>query len=292
EHTAPFETAAAIVETGTGASRPREIAILCGRDGKLLSFDPGTGALLWEVPVDGEMRSPPAAADGVLVVATSANKVLAVEPETGAFLWSRGRPAPTGLTVMGHSRAMVNDGIVYAAFSDGYAEAYVLEDGRGMWSRPLSLRGGDFVDSDADPVIADGRLFVASYSDGIYALDPRDGSTLWNRNVPAITSLGVHGKTVLAGSADGWLWGIAPEAGELEYRTRLPVGTVSRMIVLGDAAMMTAGDGIFLVLDARNGKPLQATMLGGTLAGEPVIAGDELALIAGMGDVVVMRRHR
>lgn len=292
EHTAPFETAATIVETGTGRGRPTEVAVLSGRDGKLLAVDPTSGKLLWEVPMDGEMRSPPVAAQGLLVIATSTNKVFAVDPADGNFVWSRGRPAPTGLTVMGHARATEHDGIIYAAFSDGYAEAYVLEDGRGMWSRPLSLRGGDFVDSDADPVIADGKLFVASYSDGIYALDPRDGSTLWTRNAQAVTSLAVHDHTVIAGSSDGWVWGLTPASGELEYRVRLPVGTVSRMVVVGDAAMMTAGDGIFVVLDARNGKPLQATMLGGTVASEPVLAGDELAVISALGDIVVMRRHR
>ena len=288
EHTAPFETAATIVTS----KRSREIAILGGRDGKLLAFEPKTGTLLWEVPLDGDMRAPPFGAEGLLVVSTSTNKVVAVEPETGAFLWSRGRPAPTGLTVMGHARATVYNGIVYAAFSDGYAEAYVLEDGRGMWSRPLSLRGGDFVDSDADPVIADGRLFVASYSDGIYALDPRDGTTLWTRNAQSVTSLGVHGKTVIAGSADGWVWGLEPTAGELQYRLKLPVGSVSRMVVAGDAAMMTAGDGMFLVLDARNGKPMQATALGGTVASEPVLAGDDVAVVSALGDIVVMKRHR
>jgi len=289
-HGAPFETAATIVDLGTGGTRGMELVLLGGRDGKLLAFEVGTGKLRWQIPIDGDMRSPPRRIGSELLVTTSTNKVYVLDPSTGAVRWTRGRPAPTGLTVLGHARAFEQDGIVYASFSDGYAEAYALEDGRGMWSRPLSLRGGDFIDSDADPVVINGRVFVASYSDGIYALEPRDGTTAWTKGAQAVTSLGAHGETLLAASADGWLWGLAATTGDMLFRTRLPIGSPSRPLVTGDAVIMTGGEGLFLVFDARNGKPLQATAVGGLVAGEPVLAGDHIALISSLGYVVVMRR--
>ncbi len=289
-HTAPFETSATIVDVGPGDGRGLELALLGGRDGKLLAFEVATGKLHWMIPIDGDMRAPPRRVGDVVLVTTSTNKVYVVDPATGEVLWTRGRPAPTGLTVLGHARAAEHDGIIYASFSDGYAEAYALDDGRGMWSRPLSLRGGDFVDADADPVIIDGRVFVASYSDGIYALDPRDGTTIWTKNAQAVTSLGAHGSTLLASSADGWFWGLDAMTGDLLYRTKLPIGSPSRPIVAGDAVIMSGGESLFLVFDATNGKPLQATALGGITASEPVLAGDHLAVISSSGDVIVMRR--
>jgi outer membrane protein assembly factor BamB len=289
-HGAPFETAAAIVDLGSGGVRGMELALLGGRDGKLLAFEVGTGKLRWEIPIDGDMRSPPRRIGNELLVTTSTNKVYVLDPSTGAVRWTRGRPAPTGLTVLGHARAFEQDGIVYAAFSDGYAEAYALEDGRGMWSRPLSLRGGDFIDADADPVVINGRVFVASYSDGIYALEPRDGTTAWTKAAQAVTSLGAHDNKLLAASADGWFWGLDATTGDLLFRARLPIGPPSRPIVAGDAVIMTGGEGLFLVFDATNGKPLQATAMGGIVASEPVLAGDHLALISSLGYVVVMRR--
>ncbi len=289
-HGAPFETAANIVDLGTSGVRGMELALLGGRDGKLLAFEVGTGKLRWEIPIDGDMRSPPRRIGSELLVTTSTNKVYVLDPATGAVRWTRGRPAPTGLTVLGHARAYEQDGIVFAAFSDGYAEAYALEDGRGMWSRPLSLRGGDFIDSDADPVVINGRVFVASYSDGIYALESRDGTTAWTKAATAVTSLGAHGDTLLAASADGWFWGLSSATGDLLFRARLPIGPPSRPIVAGDAVIMTGGESLLLVFDAKNGKPLQATAMGGIVASEPVLAGDHLALISSLGDVVVMRR--
>lgn len=289
-HNAPFETAATIVDLGTNGARGLELVLLGGRDGKLLAFEVGTGKLRWTVPIDGDMRSPPRRVGNLVLVTTSTNKVYVLDPSTGEVQWTRGRPAPTGLTVLGHARAFEHDGIIYASFSDGYAEAYALDDGRGMWSRPLSLRGGDFVDADADPVVVNGRVFVASYSDGIYALDPRDGTTMWTKNAQAVTSLGGHGTKLLAASADGWFWGLDSATGDLLYRTKLPIGATSRPIVAGDAVIMTGGESLFLVFDANNGKPLQATALGGITSSEPVLAGDHLALISSRGEVIVMRR--
>ncbi len=178
-HIAPFETGALIVDVGTPSTGHREVAILGSRDGHLYAFDLKTGEVAWQIGLDGDMRTPPRQAGREILVTTATNKVYVIDPGSGTIRWARGRPAPTGLTIHGHARALVYDGVVYATFSDGYVEAYALDDGRGMWSRPLSVRGGDFVDSDADPVMCNGRLFVASYSDGIYALDPRDGTTFW-----------------------------------------------------------------------------------------------------------------
>src|SRR5262249_40019869 len=123
---------------------------------------------------------------------------------------------------------------------------------------------GDFVDSDADPVVVAGRLFVASYSDGIYALEPRDGTTLWTKSAMAVTSLGSHEGKLLDASADGWGWGLTADTGDLVYRTRLPIGSTSRPLVLGDVVVLTGGEGLLLVLDAKTGRPLQATPVGGS----------------------------
>ena len=62
------------------------------------------------------------------------------------------------------------------------------------------------------------------------------------------------------------------------------------MIVAGDYGILTAGEGMLLVFDAINGKPLQATMIGGMVASEPVLAGQDLALVSSLGYLMLMHK--
>ncbi len=95
---------------------------------------------------------------------------------------------------------------------------------------------------------------------------------------------------MIAASADGWIWGLTPNDGKLQYRMRLPVGSPSRMIVAGHVGILTAGEGMLLVFDANNGKPLQAMMVGGMIASEPVLAGTDLALVSSLGYLMLLHR--
>ncbi|MEE8409808.1 MAG: PQQ-binding-like beta-propeller repeat protein, partial [Myxococcota bacterium] len=150
--------------------------------------------------------------------------------------------------------------------------------------------GGEFVDADADPVLVDGRLFVASYSDGVFALDPKDGQTIWTRTAPAVTSLAGHDDLILAASADGYVWGLSQREGQLVYRTRLPPGPMSRLVVDQNMVVLTAGDAGLIVLDARTGKPLQAMSFGSALNGDPMWDGDDLALLSSTGYLYKLSR--
>lgn len=276
---APFETSAVILSTPQG-----ETAMLGSRDGVLLALDVATGALRWHTNVDGDMRAPPQLAGNFLVVTTATNKVSVLDATTGTVVWQQGRPASAALTVEGHARAAVANGRVYATFSDGYASAFDLVHGTVLWSRPLSMRsGGSFVDADADPIVKNGRLFVASYSDGIYALNPDDGQTVWNKFAPAVISLADAGTHIVAASADGFVWGLAEADGAPVFRTRLANGPVSRLVVHKDLIVLTAGQVGLVVLDAKNGQPLQATAFGGRAGGDPAWLDDNVAFLTSSG---------
>ncbi len=242
---------------------------------------------MWSAKVGADVRAPIQRVGDALLITTVANKVHALNLADGTARWSEGRPAPTSLTVEGHSAATHVAGVVYAAFSDGYVEAYRFEDGARIWSRPLSFSGAEFIDADADPIVADGQLYVASYSDGIFALDLEQGQTVWHRPAPAVTSLAIYddevSSLVIAGSADGYLWALDRSDGELAYRTRMPPGAASRLIVRDRLAVMAAGDNGLLVFDARSGRPLQATALTGSLASDPTWDGDYVAAISDVG---------
>jgi len=281
---APFETAITLTQVGG-----REVALAAARDGTMLALAVEDGREIWRASLDADARAPATIVGERLLVSTVKNKVFLLERATGKVVWSEGRPPPTGLTINGHSKPCVHDGVVYATFSDGYAEAYRLEDASRVWSRPLSF-GGEFVDADADPFVARGRVYAASYADGVYALDPKDGKTIWSHPAPAVAAIAPFDDMIIAASADGWVWAFDLEEGKVQYRTRLPPGPVSRLLVRDNLIVLTAGTTGLVVLDAPTGKPLQATALGGRVVREPVWEGDRLALLTSTGYVYALTR--
>jgi outer membrane protein assembly factor BamB len=295
-HGAPFETAATLVQVPAAASgqEPTELALLGARDGVLLAFEPSTGAIVWRADIAGDMRAPAVRVGDRLVLATAMNRVQVLDVATGKALWNAGRPPPTGLTITGHARPLVEGDAVYASFSDGYVEAYALADGARRWSRPLSLRGGDFVDADADPILQDGRLFVASYSDGIYALDPANGQTLWTRSAAAVRTLALAGDKLFAGSGNGWVFAVATKDGHLLQRVKLAKGFVTRMEARDGLVVLGGGDSGLVVLDARSGRPLQASGYKTRMDGDPAWEKNEVAVLSAPGVLYSFERssHR
>lgn len=307
-HGEPFETAVTLFDAPSpvasaasrgspapsgerGGDHPgHELAILGSRDGTLLALDAARGSLVWKTELEGDMRAPAQRGGDLVVVTTAANKVFALELATGKAMWSAGRPAPAGLTVVGHAAPCVAGDIVYAAFSDGYVEAYSVADGTRLWSRPLSVSGGEFADADAAPILHADRLFVASYSDGVYALDPKDGRTLWTRSAPAVRSLAVIGGRVVAGSGDGWVWGLDEVDGRRVFRTRLAQGLVTNILAYEDLLVFGGGESGLVVLDAQSGRPLQASGFGSRFMNDPRWTRGSVALLSSNGYLYAFAR--
>jgi outer membrane protein assembly factor BamB len=285
QHTSPFETSIAVIPW---SSSTPELAIAVGRDGAVLALETSTGELRWRAEVGNDCRSPIRVAAQVLVLSTVANKVFAIELPTGKILWQNGRPAPSALTVQGHSAPTVSGDVVYAAFADGYVEAYRLSDGERIWSRPLSFKGADFGDADADPIVDGARLYVASYSDGVYCLQASDGQTVWQQPANAVVGLGFDAASpnsaLVATSADGHILGLSRSDGRVTFRTQLGrAAPLTRPIVRDRLILLAAGSHGLIVQAARSGRPLQATAVPGQLASDPVWTGDWAAAISSDG---------
>jgi outer membrane protein assembly factor BamB len=80
------------------------------------------------------------------------------------------------------------------------------------------------------PAFSAGRIFFADNTGRVFALDASDGHTVWEARLPARanTALTVIDKTLVAGTADGFLNWMAIDSGEVTQRldTRgIPYGT-------------------------------------------------------------------
>ena len=295
EHGTPFESAVTLCDVERELLEGKEIvevALISSRSGALLALLVSSGELLWRVELGGEVRSPTVIDGALAIVATANQRVMAIELANGHPVWEMGRPPHSSLSVRGHAKPLLDNGTVYASFSDGYVEAYQLEDGSLKWSRPLSLRGGDFADADADPVLENGRLFVASYSDGVYALDPQDGQALWQQPALRVTTLIPWGKTILAGTGTGWVFGMHQEDGRLLHRTRFDNGPVTRFALQDNLLVFTSGEDGLIALSAREGRPLQSTNYRVRFDNDVTWQHDYVSMISANGFLYLFTRMR
>jgi outer membrane protein assembly factor BamB len=274
-HPVGFDNGAVVLRGGE-----EDLVLATTQDGRLLAVELDTGQPRWEVALGSPSHAPIVAVDSDRVLVALADNRVALVHRQGRLLWSAGRSAPRGLHLAGQARATAYEGRVYAAYSDGFVECYHLETGHLEWRRLVSL-GEGFLDVDADPVVAEGRLYVGSYSDGIAALDLA-GNPLWDRPLQGVASLAWVDDTLLAGTADGVVWGLAAD-GSVRFRSTVGHGSISRFAPSDRRAACTTSDGNLVLLDTRTGEPLQADRFASRLGEAPVWVGAHLALFSGNG---------
>ena len=220
-----------------------------------------------------------------MLVATVANELVLLDYDSGDVIWKEQRPVPSGMTVRGHGRPLVHQGVVYLGFSDGYVGAYTLISGQKLWARPLSINTKRFGDVDASPVVIADTLIVASYSEGVFALSLSSGDTRWRQPYENITKLSLDGGVLLAATGLGTVIRIEPTTGAEKHRTTLPSGPVSDILMERGLAIFGAGENGLVVLEARSGKPLQATALKGEAPSAPSYSSLGLFMLGSRGDI-------
>jgi outer membrane protein assembly factor BamB len=148
------------------------------RERRVHALDAGTGAPVWSVTVGGFVDAAPVVAGGVVYVGAADGKLYALNAATGATVWT----ATTGGQVL--DAAAVADGSVFVRAGDGNAYAFDAATGAPRWTTPI---GGNpafgLGPTTTGPAVAGGRVFVGGPRDGkLYALDAATGAILWTHN--------------------------------------------------------------------------------------------------------------
>ena len=136
------------------------------------------------------------------------------------------------------------------------------------------------------PAAADGRIFFADSAGRVFALDQVTGKTIWRRELSSRvnTSLLVIGKTVVAGTSDGYLVRLAVDTGEVASRLKLaglPYGTpissppLLFMLVKSDQANLVALDTTTGKIRWQRATPKEWTTYRPLVVGMSVIVGSE-----------------
>lgn len=180
--------------------------VVATRDGTVVALDE-LGRIRWTAPVNGEVVTAPAVADGVVLVRTTDNRVLAFEVDGGKRRWSFQRQNPPLVLRNSGGVAMI-PGAAFIGMPSGRVVALALQNGAPRWDVPLSQpRGTTELERIADvvgsPLIIGRELCAATYQGRIGCLDLASGSPAWLRDFSSAVGLDVDSRGVVAPDADG-----------------------------------------------------------------------------------------
>lgn len=276
---------------------PGEDVVYFGsNDGAAYKVNAKNGRLLWRFSTNAEVARRPILERGTLYLVNANDTVLALEAASGKLLWSHHRAPAMGMEIAGYAGALLHDDKIYAAFSDGTVTALDARTGAERW-QPVDLSSeaeqisGEvpkYLDVDTTPVAyhldtGEPVILVGSYEGGVYALDAESGTQIWaNPAVGGVTDLLLWSQPshprrsgrppklparslLIASTGTTGLWGLDPETGRDLWRRDLPVGGVSRPIVVQAALMVsTTSLGVFLL------SPLDGKIIDGVHTGEGI----------------------
>ncbi len=210
--------------------------------GNVYALDLATGAIRWRAETIGEVLTPPAVGDGLVVVVSrdpkdQRSQLVALDAATGRRAW-----APVSAPVAGStgSGAAVGDGRVVAGFADRVVRELSARDGTEGWSAlGLSL----FSPANLPALTAD-RVYIADVAAGLYAIDAATGARVWDHQLNDVvvrSSPVVSGGTVLLGLNDGRLVAIDASTGDLVWQSAPSPGLIGAIALSRELVIAVKG---------------------------------------------------
>ena len=115
--------------------------IVSDTNGFVIAIDSVTKATLWEKNVGGEILSNGVISPSLIIVKNSAGELVALDSLTGEQKWSFRSQLPA-LTVRGTGEPIIENNIVYSTFDNGRIGAFDLDTGYFLWDGPISFVEG------------------------------------------------------------------------------------------------------------------------------------------------------
>jgi len=243
-----------------GVALGKEHLYLGMESGALVALSLSNGQQQWSVSLLSEILSPPAVADGVVVVRTVDGKLIALTEQDGKELWRYEREVPV-LTLRGTGSPLIVEDRVYAGLDGGELVSLSLQDGAELWMKEVSSPRGRteierMADVDADPVATDDALYLISYQGDLVSLN-MDGDLIWKRAMSGLTAPAVVGEYLFLADAEGVVWAFNRQDGSalwkqdgLKHRSLTTPPLAGKSLVVGDAEgylhWISAEDGSFI----------------------------------------------
>ncbi len=165
--------------------------------GEVLAFEP-SGKLAWRTQLSGEVLSPPAGANGVVVVRTGDGRIHGLNATDGKRRWLYERAIPS-LAVRSFAGVVVNRDAVFAGFPGGRLVAIALPNGNVGWEAVVALPRGvteleRVTDVTSYPVIEGTQVCAVAYQGRVACFDPARGDMHWARDISSFAGMGLDSR--------------------------------------------------------------------------------------------------
>jgi outer membrane protein assembly factor BamB len=239
--------------------------------GEVLAFEP-TGKPAWKTQLSGEVLSPPAAADGVVVVRTGDGRIYGLNAADGKQRWVYQRALPP-LAVRSYAGVVVHRGAVFAGFPGGRLVAIALATGVVGWEAVVALpKGATELDRVTDvtsyPVIDGAQVCAVAFQGRIACFDLIRGETQWARDASSIAGMTLDARNAyitdersavqaLDRSGGASLW----KQDKLNGRWATAPLAMGRYVIVGDfegyVHVLSREDGAFAARVATDGSAIR-----------------------------------
>ena len=239
--------------------------------GEVLAFDP-SGKPVWKTQLSGEILSPPAAAEGVVVVRTGDGRIYGLNAADGKQRWVYQRALPS-LAVRSFAGAVVYRGGVFAGFPGGRLVAIALMTGNVGWEAVVALPKGTtelerVTDVTSFPVIDGSQVCAVAYQGRVACFDAIRGETLWARDVSSLAGMGQDARNVYVTDDHSAILAFDRSRGasvwkqdKLRGRWASAPLALGRYVIVGDfegyVHVLSRDDGAFVARIATDGSPIQ-----------------------------------
>ena len=236
------------------------------RDGSLTAVRLADGEVAWST--DCETRFSPAAADGIVVVAT-AQRLVGLRTDDGATLWTADLRTPVS------AGPVWKAGWLVTVLENGEVMALRAEDGSEFWRRQLS---GSL---EVAPTVSGRTVFVPIADGRVVALDLMTGDPLWEHPVGGSPREILAADDLFVGSTDNFFYRLSRDDGQLLWRWRTGADIVGRPAADPRQVMFVSLDNVLRSLDRKSGVQQWRRPLPGRPTAGPTIV-DDLVLVAGV----------
>ena len=175
------------------------------------------GSRIWQMKVDGQIRSSPAYLDGIIVFGCDDGFIYAVDKNNGQLCWKFKTDASVEAT------PAIKDTIVYVGSGDMNFYAIGIKSGKLIWR--FNTKGQIF----NAPAVDDNVVLFGSTDAHLYCLDRLSGEKIWSFEAKSVigTSPLICKNKVFFGSLDQYYYAVDLKTGEelWSYKTKGRVKT-------------------------------------------------------------------
>ena len=238
--------------------------------GDFFSLAADSGILNWKAKVSSDIRGSAnyavqSSGDySILFVGCYDSKMYAINSETGEIIWNY----ETGNYING--TPAVNNNVLVFGGCDAKLHIISIQDG----SKVGEVITGSYIPGSA--AIMENFAYLGKYDDTLLKIDLQKQNIIWQfedkeNGGPFFSSPAVDDNLVVAGSRDGFLYGLDKETGKKKWSFKTLDEIDSSPVIIRDKVLTASIDGRLYLLNKHNGEKIWSYEIGASISSSPAV---------------------